>query len=80
MPPVAAGTWNSVTGTPAVKVRADTEPVPKEGAESVPRTMTVTEEGLPMETDPVVSAIMLPKLNRTVSSPSCNVSVLTMTE
>ena len=45
LPPLAAGTVKSVIAAPAVKVLAVTEPVPKEGAESVPRMMTVTEEG-----------------------------------
>ena len=68
LPPVVAGTWNSVTGTPAVKVRADTEPVPNDGAESVPRMVTVAEEGVPMV--PVVGSAMLDIENVMVSSGS----------
>ena len=47
LPPVAAGTVKSVIAVPAVKVLAVTEPLPKDGAESVPRIVTVTEDGLP---------------------------------
>ena len=47
LPPVAAGTWNSVMARPPVKLLAVTEPVPKSGAESVPRMVTVTDEGVP---------------------------------
>ena len=65
---------------PAVKVLAVTEPLPKDGAESVPRMVTVAEEGVPMETDPVVSAVTLSKVTVTVSSPSCTPSLLTTNE
>ncbi len=37
LPPLAAGTVNSVMAAPAVKVLAETEPMPKDGAASVPR-------------------------------------------
>ena len=40
LPPVAAGTWNSVMAWPATKVMLETEPVPKSGAVSA---FTVTE-------------------------------------
>ena len=57
LPPVAAGTWNSVMAVFRVKLLAGTAPVPKSGAASVPRMVTVTEEGVPMvaETDPTVT-------------------------
>ena len=48
LPPVAAGPVKSVMAWPAVNVFAVTEPVPKDGAESVPLMVTVTEEGVPM--------------------------------
>ena len=48
LPPLAAGTVNSAMAVPAVKVLAETEPMPKDGAESVPRMMTVADEGVPM--------------------------------
>ena len=48
LPPLAAGTVKSVMAAPAVKVLAVTEPLPKDGAESVPRMVTVAEEGVPM--------------------------------
>lgn len=41
--PVAAGTWNSVMGTSAVKLLAGTEPAPKDGVEFMPQM--VAEEG-----------------------------------
>ena len=76
LPPVAAGTWNSVMAAPAVKVLAATEPVPKDGAESVPRIVAVTEDGVPIEYDwPVVSAAIALACTVSVSSPSATPSL-----
>ena len=84
MPPVAAGTWNSVMAVPAVKVLAATEPVPKDGAESVPRIVTVAEEGVPIvKFCPVVSEkirktskLIVSSLSATPSAVAINLKVL----
>ena len=71
LPPVAAGTVNSVMAAPAVKVLAETEPVPKDGAESVPRMVTVADEGVPIAKFwPVVSLKMRSNSKVIVSSLS----------
>ena len=75
LPPVAAGTVKSVIAVPAVKVLAVTEPVPKDGAESVPRMVTVAEEGVPMVKPATLVACRLSSVTDTVSSPSAVPSV-----
>ena len=53
---------------PAVKVLAETAPMPKDGAESVPRMMTVAEEGVPTVAEVGTPMLAIEKV--TVSSGS----------
>lgn len=75
MPPVAAGIWNSVMAAPAVKFLAGTDPVPKDGAESIPRMVTVAKEELPMVAVDGSTTLFIRKV--TVSSGSTVSSLAT---